>query len=69
MSKVLIILGAILILIGLIYPYLNSLGIGRLPGDIVIKKENFNLYFPVTSAIIISTVSYTHLTLPTTTPV
>ena len=54
MSKVLIILGAILILIGLIYPYLQSLGIGRLPGDIVVKKENFNLYFPVTSAIIIS---------------
>ena len=54
MSKVLIILGAILILIGLIYPYLDSLGIGRLPGDIVIKKDNFNLYFPVTSAIIIS---------------
>jgi hypothetical protein len=56
MSKVLIILGAILILIGLIYPYLTNLGIGRLPGDIVIKKENFNLYFPLTSAIIISIV-------------
>ena len=54
MSKVLIILGAILILIGLIYPYLHNLGIGRLPGDIVIKNDNFNLYFPVTSAIIIS---------------
>jgi len=54
MSKVLIILGTILILIGLVYPYLSSLGIGRLPGDIVIKKENFNLYFPLTSAIIIS---------------
>ena len=54
MSKVLIILGAILILIGLIYPYLVSLGLGRLPGDIVIKKENFNLYFPLTSAIILS---------------
>jgi len=54
MSKVLIILGASLILIGLIYPYLISLGIGRLPGDIIIKKDNFNLYFPVTSAIIIS---------------
>jgi hypothetical protein len=54
MSKVLIILGTILILIGLIYPYLINLGIGRLPGDIVIKKENFSLYFPLTSAIIIS---------------
>ena len=56
MSKVLIILGVILILIGLIYPYLTNLGLGRLPGDIVIKKENFNLYFPLTSAIIISIV-------------
>ena len=56
MSKVLIILGTVLILIGLIYPYLINLGIGRLPGDIVIKKENFNLYFPLTSAIIISIV-------------
>jgi hypothetical protein len=56
MSKVLIILGVILILIGLVYPYLINLGIGRLPGDIVIKKENFNLYFPLTSAIIISIV-------------
>ena len=56
MSKVLIILGAILILIGLIYPHFISLGIGRLPGDIIVKKENFNLYFPLTSAIIISIV-------------
>ena len=56
MSKFLIIFGGILILIGLVYPYLNSLGIGRLPGDIVIKKDNFSLYFPLTSAIIISIV-------------
>ena len=35
-----LLLGAILILIGLIYPYLHSLGLGLLPGDIVIKKEN-----------------------------
>tara|TARA_B100000900_G_scaffold297870_1_gene256400 strand:- start:184 stop:381 length:198 start_codon:yes stop_codon:yes gene_type:complete len=56
MQKVLIILGAILIVLGLILPYLNNLGIGRLPGDIIIKKNNFNLYFPVTSAIIFSIV-------------
>lgn len=54
MSKVLIILGAVLITLGFIYPYLINLGLGRLPGDIVIKKNNINLYFPVTSAIIIS---------------
>ena len=56
MSKALIILGALLILLGIILPYLNNIGFGRLPGDIIIKKNNFNLYFPVTSAIIFSIV-------------
>jgi len=56
MQKVLIILGAILILLGVVLPYLNNLGFGRLPGDIIIKKNNFNLYFPVTSALIFSIV-------------
>jgi len=56
MQKALIILGALLILLGVILPYLNNLGFGRLPGDIIIKKNNFNLYFPVTSAIILSIV-------------
>ncbi len=56
MQKALIILGAILILLGVILPYLNNLGFGRLPGDIIVKKNNFNLYFPVTSAIIFSIV-------------
>jgi len=56
MSKVLIILGTLLILLGILLPYLNNIGFGRLPGDIIIKKNNFNLYFPVTSAIIFSIV-------------
>jgi len=54
MSKILIALGVIFLLLGILYPYLASLGLGRLPGDIIIKKNNFNLYFPITSAIIIS---------------
>ena len=54
MSKILITLGVIFLLLGILYPYLTGLGLGRLPGDIIIKKNNFNLYFPITSAIIIS---------------
>ena len=54
MSKILITLGVIFLLLGILYPYLASFGLGRLPGDIIIKKNNFNLYFPITSAIIIS---------------
>jgi hypothetical protein len=54
MSKTLITLGIVLIVLGVFYPFLSNIGLGRLPGDIVIKKDNFNLYFPITSAIIVS---------------
>ena len=44
----------IFILVGLLYPYLSTLGLGKLPGDIVIERKNFNFYFPITTAIILS---------------
>ncbi len=54
MTKVFILLGIIFILIGLLYPYLSSLGLGKLPGDIVVERKNFNFYFPITTSIILS---------------
>lgn len=54
MAKFFLILGVVFIFIGLIYPYLVNLGLGRLPGDIVIEKNNFNFYFPITTSIILS---------------
>ena len=33
--------------LGLVWPLLSKLGLGRLPGDIVIERENFTLYFPL----------------------
>lgn len=56
MAKFFIILGIIFILVGLFYPYLASLGLGRLPGDIIVERKNFNFYFPITTSIIISIV-------------
>ena len=56
MAKFFLILGIIFILIGLLYPYLSNLGLGRLPGDIIIERKNFNFYFPITTSIIISIV-------------
>lgn len=56
MSRILIILGIILLLLGLAWPWLQKLGLFRLPGDIVIERENFRLYLPITSMIIISLV-------------
>lgn len=54
MSRVLIGIGIILILIGLTWPWLQKLGLGRLPGDIVIEREGFRFYLPVTTSVLIS---------------
>lgn len=54
MQKWLVIVGAILIVLGLLWPWLERAGLFRLPGDIVIERENFRFYFPVTTGIIIS---------------
>lgn len=54
MQKLLIILGVILVIIGVLWPWLSTLPIGRLPGDLVIKRDNFTFYFPITTMILIS---------------
>ena len=54
MQKVLILLGILLVALGLLWPWLGSLHLGRLPGDIVIERENFTFYFPITTMVIIS---------------
>jgi hypothetical protein len=57
MGKYIIIIGIILILIGLIMQFVDKIPwIGRLPGDILIKKENFTFYFPLVTSIILSIV-------------
>ena len=56
MARWLIILGVVLIVAGLIWPWLTKLGLGRLPGDIVIERDNFRAYIPITTSIVISVV-------------
>jgi Protein of unknown function (DUF2905) len=56
MAKWLIIFGVVLILAGLIWPWLSRLGIGHLPGDIHIRRSGFDFYFPLTSSIVVSLV-------------
>lgn len=55
-QKLLVGLGILLVLIALLWPLIDRLGLGRLPGDIIIERENFRFYFPVTTMIIISLV-------------
>jgi len=55
MGKMLIMMGAVLMLLGLMMTLGNKIPwIGRLPGDIIIKKDHFSFYFPLTSCIIVS---------------
>ncbi len=62
-GKILILFGVIFILSGLMFYFISSTNInffkyfkflGHLPGDIVIKKENFSFYFPLTTSILIT---------------
>jgi hypothetical protein len=54
MARNLIIFGILLIVIGLLWPVLSKLPMGRLPGDIVVRRVNFSFYFPVTTSVVIS---------------
>jgi len=56
LSRILIVLGLALVTIGVLWPVIQNLHLGRLPGDIVIERENFRFYFPITTMILISVV-------------
>jgi len=54
-GKLFIFIGLLLVVIGFVFIIGNKIPfIGKLPGDIVIERRNFNFYFPITTCIIIS---------------
>ena len=53
-QRILILIGLILLIAGLAWPWLSRLPLGRLPGDIIIERENFRLYFPITTGLLVS---------------
>ncbi len=56
MQRFLIATGALLLLAGLLWPWLSKLPWGRLPGDIVIEREGFSFYFPLGTSLLVSVV-------------
>jgi hypothetical protein len=56
MARFLIVLGLVLLVAGLLWPYLTKLGLGRLPGDIVFTRGNTTIYVPIMTSIILSIV-------------
>jgi uncharacterized protein HemY len=58
MGKWLILLGLLIAAIGVVITFAGKLPwLGRLPGDIYIKRENFSFYFPLATCIIISAIA------------
>lgn len=56
MSRLLITFGVVLIAAGLLWPVLQRIGLGRLPGDLSFGGESFRVYIPITTSILISLV-------------
>jgi hypothetical protein len=56
MSRTLIIVGLLIVAVGVLWPWLGKLGLGRLPGDFVIRREGFTFYAPIATGILISIV-------------
>jgi len=54
MSRLLIIFGLVLVAVGVLWPVIAKLGLGRLPGDVVIERDNFRLYIPIATSLLIS---------------
>jgi hypothetical protein len=56
MQRALIVTGIVLLVIGLTWPWLSKLPLGRLPGDLRIERDGFSFFFPLTSGLLICAV-------------
>jgi hypothetical protein len=56
MQRALIVAGIVLLVIGLTWPWLSKLPLGRLPGDLRIERDGFTFFFPLATGLLISAV-------------
>jgi hypothetical protein len=56
MARFLVVLGLFILVVGLLWPYFSRIGLGRLPGDIVIERDNVTFYFPIVTCLLLSAV-------------
>ncbi|MFL6550233.1 MAG: DUF2905 domain-containing protein [Povalibacter sp.] len=56
MRRTLIAVGLVIVAVGIAWPWLSRLPIGRLPGDIVVDRPGFKFFMPLTTMIIVSIV-------------
>ena len=56
MARWLVIFGTLCVVLGLAWPWIEKLGLGRLPGDVHIERGGFHFYFPIVTCLIVSAV-------------
>lgn len=56
MRRTLIVLGFVIVALGVAWPWISKLPLGRLPGDIVVDRPGFRFFLPLTTMIIVSVV-------------
>jgi hypothetical protein len=56
MQRALIVIGLVLLVAGLAWPWISRLPFGRLPGDLSVERENFSFFFPLATSIVVSIV-------------
>ena len=56
MQRLLIVLGLVILLVGVAWPWIARLGLGRLPGDIDIERDGWSFHFPLMTSIVVSIV-------------
>lgn len=56
MRKAFIVIGLLIAAVGVAWPWLSKLPLGRLPGDIIVDRPGLKFFFPITTMIIISIV-------------
>lgn len=56
MQRLLIVIGIVVLLVGLLWPWIGKIPLGHLPGDIVINQSNIKVYIPVTSMVVVSVI-------------
>ena len=56
MNRWLVIVGLLLVVVGLAWPWVSRIPWGRLPGDFSIERENFSFHFPLLTGLIVSAI-------------
>jgi len=56
MQRLLIVVGLLILVVGIAWPWIARLGLGRLPGDVNVERDGWSFHFPIVTSIVVSLV-------------